>query len=102
VALIRLNYAVEMRYGVVVDLAARVLAGETIALAMGNFNCVGRGDANASPLRAFDHVANPPAVINVTGPETLGVRGVCEQLGRMLGKEPRFTGKEAPTAYLNN
>ena len=102
VALIRLNYAVEMRYGVLVDLASRVLAGETIDLAMGNFNCVWQGDANAMSIRAFDHVGSPPAVINVTGPETLGVRGVCEQLGRLLGREPSFTGTESPTAYLNN
>ena len=101
-ALIRLNYAVEMRYGVVIDLAQRVLAGETIDLAMGNFNCVWQGDANAMSIRAFDHVASPPFVLNVTGPETLSVRGVCEQIGRLMGRDVKFAGAESPTAYLNN
>jgi nucleoside-diphosphate-sugar epimerase len=102
VAIIRLNYAVEMRYGVVIDLAARVLAGEAIDLAMGNFNCVWQGDANAVSIRAFDHVASPPFVLNLTGPETLSVRYVCQQLGLLMGREVKFAGLEAPTAYLNN
>ena len=102
VALIRLNYAVEMRYGVLVDLAQRVAAGETIDLAMGNFNCVWQADANAMSVRAFDHAASPPFVLNVTGPETLGVRGVCEQLARLMGREVKFAGAESPTAYLND
>jgi nucleoside-diphosphate-sugar epimerase len=102
VAIIRLNYAVEMRYGVIIDLAQRVLAGETIDLAMGNFNCVWQGDANAVSIRAFDHAASPPFVLNVTGPETLGVRHVCQQLGLLMGREVKFSGTEAPTAYLNN
>ena len=102
VALIRLNYAVEMRYGVVIDLAQRVMAGETIDLAMGNFNCVWQADANAVSVRAFDHAASPPFVLNVTGPETLAVRGVCEQLARLTGREVSFSGAESPTAYLND
>ena len=102
VALIRLNYAVEMRYGVLIDLAQRVMAGETIDLAMGNFNCVWQADANAVSIRAFDHAASPPFVLNVTGPETLGVRGVCEELARLMGRDVKFSGSESPTAYLNN
>jgi nucleoside-diphosphate-sugar epimerase len=101
VALIRLNYAVEMRYGVLVDLARKVLAGETIDLSMGNFNAIWQADANAMSVRAFDHAAAPPFVINVTGPETLGVRAVCRRLGRLLGREPALAGTESPTAYLN-
>jgi nucleoside-diphosphate-sugar epimerase len=102
VAIIRLNYAVEMRYGVVIDLAACVLGGETIDLEMGNFNCVWQGDANAVSIRAFDHAASPPFVLNVTGPETLGVRSVCQQLGLLMGREVKFAGAESPTAFLNN
>lgn len=102
VALIRLNYAVEMRYGVLVDLAQRVAAGETIDLAMGNFNCVWQADANAMSIRAFDHAASPPFILNVTGPETLSVRGVCEQLARLTGRDVKFTGAESASAYLNN
>lgn len=102
VAIIRLNYAVEMRYGVLVDLATRVHAGETIDLSTGHFNCVWQADANAMSIRAFDHASSPPFVLNVTGAETLGVRDVCEQLGRFLGREPVFGGNESATAYLSN
>jgi len=102
VAVIRLNYATEMRYGVLVDLARRVLAGETIDVTMGNFNCVWQADANAASIRAFDHVASPPMVLNVTGPEVVSVRRACEQLAALMGTTVKFSGAEAPTAYLNN
>lgn len=102
VAIIRLNYAVEMRYGVLVDLATRIHKGETIDLSTGHFNCIWQGDANAMSIRAFDHVSSPPCVLNVTGPETLRVREVCEQLGRKLDREPVFRGNESATAYLSN
>lgn len=101
-ALIRLNYAVEMRYGVLVDLARKVLDGEVVDVSMGNFNCVWQGDANVHALQAFDHLAAPPLVLNVTGPETLSVRRVCEDYGRIMGKVPKFTGAEAPSALIGN
>jgi hypothetical protein len=101
-ALVRLNYAVEMRYGVLVDLAKRVLAGETIDLSMGNFNCLWQGDANAMTIQSFNQAASPPFVLNLTGPETLGVRAVCEQLGRLMDKPVKFAGAESPTAYLSS
>jgi nucleoside-diphosphate-sugar epimerase len=101
-ALVRLNYACEPRYGVFVDLAQKVLAGEPIDLAMGHFNIIWQGDANAMTLQCFDHVATPPIVVNVTGPEKLGVRKVAEKLGRLLGKQPRFVGQEAETALLSD
>jgi nucleoside-diphosphate-sugar epimerase len=102
VALIRLNYATEMRYGVLVDLARRVLAGETIDLAMGNLNCIWQADANAMSIGAFDHAASPPAVLNVTGPELVSVRRSCQELAALMGTEARFSGVESATAYLNN
>jgi nucleoside-diphosphate-sugar epimerase len=102
VAIIRLNYAVDLRYGVVVDIARQLLGGEPINLAMGYFNAIWQGDANAMTLRAFDHVATPPRIFNVTGPEVLSVRQVARQLGELLGVEPRFAGKEAETALLSN
>ena len=102
VALIRLNYAVEMRYGVLVDMARRVLAGEPIDLSMGNLNCIWQADANAMSIQVFDHAASPPFVINVTGPEVVSVRRACQTLGRLLGREVSFTGQESPTAYLAN
>jgi nucleoside-diphosphate-sugar epimerase len=101
-ALIRLNYAVEMRYGVLVDMARKVFAGEAVELSMGHFNCIWQGDANAQALAAFDHLSSPPNVLNVTGPETLSVRGVCEDFGRLFGKAPRFARVEAENALLSN
>ncbi|MDB5331250.1 MAG: hypothetical protein JWP03_2401 [Phycisphaerales bacterium] len=101
-ALIRLNYAVEMRYGVLLDLAHRVHRNEPIDLTMGNLNAIWQADANAAAIRAFEHVASPPLVLNLTGPETLSVRTLCEELGRHLGKQPTFVGSESATAYLNN
>ena len=89
-AIIRLNYACELRYGVLVDIAQRVWAGEPIELGMGYFNTIWQGDANAMTLRAFDQLATPPWVVNVTGEDRLSVRAVGEQFGRLLGRPVRF------------
>ena len=98
VSLLRLNYACELRYGVLVDLARKVLAGETIDLSMGHFNVIWQADANGLALQALAHASSPPLVLNVTGPEILSVRRVCEQFGDLLGKPVSFRGKEAPAA----
>jgi NAD dependent epimerase/dehydratase family len=102
IALIRLNYAVEMRYGILVDLARKVLTGTPIDLTMGYFNVIWQADANAIALQAFDHAASPPMVLNVTGPETLSVRRVAERFGERFGRVPEFRGEEAADALLNN
>jgi len=102
IALLRLNYANELRYGVLVDLAQKVRDGESIDLAMGYFNALWQADANAMALRCFDHVTSPPFVINLAGPETLAVRQVCEQFGKSFDRAPRFVGVEAPDALLSN
>jgi nucleoside-diphosphate-sugar epimerase len=102
VAIIRLNYACDLRYGVLVDLARKVLAGEPVDVSMGHFNTIWQGDANAMTLRAFAHCAAPPRVFNVTGPEVLSVRAVCGRFGELTGKPVRFTGSEAPTALLSD
>ncbi|NQU20187.1 MAG: NAD(P)-dependent oxidoreductase [Candidatus Nealsonbacteria bacterium] len=102
VALIRLNYANELRYGTLVDLGQRVAAGEPIDLTMGHFNAIWQGDANAMVLRALDHTAVPPRVINIAGLETLSVRRVAEQFGELFGKPVEFSGTEAPDALLSN
>lgn len=102
VSIIRLNYAVDLRYGVLVDVARKVLAGEPIDLSMGYFNAIWQGDANAMTLRAFDHCAVPPRAFNVTGPDVVGVRRVAERFGEAFGVAPRFTGAEADTALLSN
>jgi dTDP-4-dehydrorhamnose reductase len=101
-AILRLNYAVELRYGVLVDLAQRVQAGEPMDLAMGNFNALWQADANAMALQAFDHIATPPLVVNLAGPELLSVRRVCEQFGRLLKKDVTFHGHESGDALLSN
>jgi nucleoside-diphosphate-sugar epimerase len=102
VALLRLNYACELRYGVLVDLARAVARGEAVDLTMGSLNAIWQGDANALALRAFAHASSPPFVVNVTGPERLRVREACLELGRLLGKPPRFAGAEAKDALLSN
>ena len=80
VALLRLNYACDLRYGVLVDLAQKMLSGAPVDLGMGYFNIIWQGDANAMTLGCFDHVASPPLVLNLTGPELLNVRDTCEKL----------------------
>jgi len=102
VALIRLNYANEMRYGTLVDLAGKVLSGRPIDLTMGYFNAIWQSDANAMTLRSFDHAASPPWVVNVAGPERLSVREVAEQFGRLMDKPVAFRGSEADDALLSD
>ncbi len=100
--IIRLNYAIDMRYGVVHDIAARVFAGEPINLETGHVNFIWQGDANAMVLRALGHCTQPTSPINVSGPETISVRWLAEQFGERFGKKPRFIGTEAPEAWLVN
>jgi nucleoside-diphosphate-sugar epimerase len=102
VSILRLNYACELRYGVLVDLAQKVWGNVPIDLKMGNFNVIWQGDANAMSLAAFAQAASPAFVLNIAGPETLSVRQVCQQFGRMMGRTPQFVGTEAPDALLNN
>lgn len=100
-AILRLNYAVEMRYGVLVDLARKVLRDEAVDVAMGWVNVVWQGDANALALRALEHASVPPALVNIAGP-ALRVREVSEELARLLGRTARFAGEEAPDALLSD
>lgn len=99
---IRLNYAIEMRYGVLVDIALDVFNGEPVDLEMGYFNVIWQRDANEVVVRAFTICESPAIPLNVTGPETLSVRWVAQQFGERFGQEPEFTGEEAETALLNN
>jgi nucleoside-diphosphate-sugar epimerase len=102
VTLIRLNYACELRYGVLVDMARKVLADEPIDLTMGNFNVIWQGDANAMALASLEHAGRPGFVLNVAGPELLSVRNISERLGQLLEHPVKFTGAEAPDALLSN
>jgi nucleoside-diphosphate-sugar epimerase len=101
-SVMRLNYAVEMRYGVLVDLANKVWTEQPVDIAMCHFNCIWQADANAVVLQAFDHVATPPFVLNVTGPEVLSVRQVCEAFAMRMKREVTFAGTEAADALLSN
>jgi nucleoside-diphosphate-sugar epimerase len=101
--LVRLNYATDLRYGVLLDIAGRVYRGEPVDASMGYINTIWQGDANAILLRAFELCSAPPDVLNLTGPETLSVRQVARDVAGLLDlPEPRFTGRENDTALLND
>jgi nucleoside-diphosphate-sugar epimerase len=100
--IVRLNYACDLRYGVLVDLAQRILSNEPVDIGMSWFNTIWQGDANAMTLNCFQHTSIPPLILNMTGPEKLNVRESCEKLGRLLGKTPRFLGAESATALLSD
>jgi nucleoside-diphosphate-sugar epimerase len=102
VAILRLNYASEMRYGVLVDLARRVLRREPIDLTMGYFNVIWQADANAMALVALAHTSSPPLIVNLAGAEELSVRAACMELARLLNVDVTFTGRAAGDALLSN
>lgn len=101
-ALIRLNYAVEMRYGVLVDLVRNIRAGQPVDLTTGYANVVWQGYANEVILRSLLHVDVPPFVLNLTGPETISIRRTAEKIARGLGTEVEFVGEEHDTALLSD
>ena len=101
-AILRLNYAIDLRYGILLDIAEKVYAEEVISLQMGSVNVIWQGDANAIALRAFAHCQSPPLVLNVTGPETVSIRYLASCFSTLFNKPPRFEGEEAATALLSN
>ena len=102
VALLRLNYATELRYGVLVDVAQQVLSGLPVDVRMGYMNAIWQGDSNAMTLRAFDRVSVPPCVLNIVGPEKLSVRAVAAEFGRLLDRPVQVCGSESPDALLSD
>ena len=100
--ILRLNYAIDLRYGILLDIAEKVYTEEVISLQMGNVNVIWQGDANAVVLRAFAHCQSPPLVLNVTGPEIVSIRYLASCFGTLFNKLPRFEGEEASTALLSN
>lgn len=102
VALIRLNYSVEMRYGVLVDIALKVKNNQPVDLTMGHFNVIWQGDMNNFVLRSLEQAKSPATVLNITGREILSVREAANAFGKYFGVNPVFENSEAPTALLNN
>jgi nucleoside-diphosphate-sugar epimerase len=102
VAILRLNYATDLRYGVLVDLARRVSRREPVDVTMGYFNTMWQGDANAMALTALTHASTPAAIVNLAGPEEVSVRRAATALARLLETDVTFTGTEADDALLSN
>lgn len=102
VAILRLNYAIALTYGVLTDLALAVWTHTAIDLAMGRVNVVWQGDANALAVAALARAASPPWVVNLTGREAHSVRALATALGQRLGRDPVFAGTEAPDALLSD
>lgn len=100
--LIRLNYAIDMRYGVLCDIADAIMAGQPVDLSTGHVNVIWQGDASRYALRALAHATVPTSPLNVSGPETLSVRWLAEELGRRMEREVSFSGTPGATAWLNN
>ena len=101
-AIVRLNYAIDLRYGVLVDIATRVFNGDEIPLAMGHVNVIWQGDANRVAIECLPHASAPPFIVNVTGTTTLSVRALARWFGERFGKTPRFTAEEGRDALLSN
>lgn len=98
----RLNYAVEMRYGNLLEIARSVYQKKTIDLKMGHMNIIWQGDANEIAIRSLLHCNTPPKILNVTGPETISIRWAAEEFGKIFGTKPMFENEEESTALLNN
>jgi nucleoside-diphosphate-sugar epimerase len=100
--LFRLNYAIDMRYGVLHDIATKILQGKPIDVSLGHVNFIWQGDASAQALRCLAHCDTPTSPINVSGHEILGVRDLAKKLGARLGHDPIAVGTEQPTAWLTD
>lgn len=98
----RLNYAIDVRYGVLLELAKTIYNDEPIDLTMGQVNVIWQPDVSEAAIRSLLHTTVPANMLNITGPETLSVKWISERMGEKMGKEVQFESKEAPTALLNN
>lgn len=98
----RLSFAVDLRYGVLYDMADKIMKGEPIRITTPCLNCIWQGSANEIAIRGLVHAASPAKKMNVTGPETLSIQQTAHLLGKYLGREPLFEGEPGNDAYLNN
>ncbi len=101
-AIMRLNYAVELRYGVLVDIALAVMHGKQVDLRMGYVNVIWQGEANARAIACLTRAATPSFIVNVTGTQKLSVREVAARFGKLLDRSPKFVGEEAEDALLSD
>lgn len=99
--LLRLNYAIDLRYGVLLDVAERVAKGLPVDVTTGWVNVIWQGDANARAIQCLPLAQSPPAILNVTGRERIQIRSLAAQFGELLGRAPHIVGEEAPTAWLS-
>lgn len=102
VLLLRLNYAIDLRYGVLLDVAEKVARGEPVDVTMRHVNVIWQGDANARAIQCLAHTATPPAVLNVTGRERISIHWLAERFGELLGRRPTIIGTEAASAWLSD
>lgn len=102
VCLLRLNYAIDLRYGVLHDIASRVYARQPVSTTVPYFNCIWQGDANVRALLALEHCAAPARILNITGPEILSTRQVALRFGELLDRTVVFDSQTAAPAYLND
>ncbi|MCG9129578.1 NAD(P)-dependent oxidoreductase [Candidatus Poribacteria bacterium] len=101
-AILRLNYAIDLRYGILLDIAEKVYTDKPISLEMGHVNVIWQRDANAVALQSLTHCQTPPLNLNVTGPETVSIRHLALQFGAIFNKTVDFEGEESETALLSN
>ena len=101
-SIFRLNYAIDLRYGVLVEIAKAVYHNQPIDVTMGHVNVIWQGDANEFAIRSLIHASSPPTIFNVTGPELLSVRWLANEFAKIFGKEANIVGEEADTALLSN
>ncbi|TKT78329.1 NAD-dependent epimerase/dehydratase family protein [Aquamicrobium sp. LC103] len=100
VSLVRLSYAIDMRYGVLHDVASAVQAGEPVQVDSGHCNVIWQGDANDIALQSLAHADNPPFLLNLSGPELVSIRRLAQKFGEKFGREPAISGKEQDKAWI--
>jgi nucleoside-diphosphate-sugar epimerase len=99
ILMFRLCYAIDLRYGVLCDVASKVLQGLPIDMTMGTANVIWQGEANARAIQCLAHAATPPTVLNITGIERVSIRSLAQRFGELLDREPILTGTESETAW---